>query len=94
MNTRQIEPTNIFTQTGNVTATLIAFTNFYDYHFDNNSGNVNYQLLTFIDESGYEVVFTGTIAIPASIIQQWGSDDEIIYNYIISSLGLTSLNNS
>jgi hypothetical protein len=92
MNTKQIEPLEIWTQSGNVSATLIAFTDFYDYHFDNNSGKVNYQLLTFIEDEGYDVVFSGTLSIPASIIQQWGTDDDVIYNYIIATLGLTSLN--
>jgi hypothetical protein len=102
MNTRQIQPKPIFTQDGEKNATILALTNFFDYHFDDGSGKVNYQLLGMespgiqIDELGNEhslpevavLYFTGTIEIPSNIVQQWGTSDEIIWNYIITNLNL------
>ena len=45
MNTKNIQPTLIFTPNGEKTATILALTDFYGYHFNNDTGNVTYQLL-------------------------------------------------
>jgi hypothetical protein len=39
-NTREIQPTNIWTATGNVPATYLGLINFYGYHFDDGPGTV------------------------------------------------------
>jgi len=32
--------------------------------------------------------FPGAIAIPSSIVQQWGASDDVIWNYVANSLNL------
>ena len=105
MNTKNIKPTSIFTSNGEKTATILALTDFYGYHFNNDTGNVTYQLLgmespgTQIDENGDThllpesaiVYFSGTIEIPPSIIQQWGTSDDIIWAYVLNTLELTTI---
>ena len=102
-NTRPIQPTNIWTDSGNVSAIYLGLTNFYDYHFDNGTGTVEYVLIgmqdngSFVDDDGNTIVnapsavdlFKGNLQIPSSIIQQWGTSDDIIWNYVAQVLNLT-----
>jgi len=105
MNTKNIQPTPIFTPNGEKTATILALTDFYGYHFNNDTGQVTYQLLgmespgTQIDENKetYQlpesaiVYFSGTIEIPPTVIQQWGTSDDIIWTYVLDKLELTTI---
>jgi hypothetical protein len=43
-------------------------------------------------EAAFDYYF-GQIEIPASIIQQWGESDDIIFTYVANQLGLTLINN-
>ena len=53
---------------------------------------------TQIDENGDThllpesaiVYFSGTIEIPPNIIQQWGTSDDIIWTYVLNTLGLAT----
>jgi hypothetical protein len=106
-NTRQIQPINIWTSKGSKSATIFSLTNFFDYHFDDGSGKVNYKLIgiesagTTTDENGNVVTLpdvaveyaSEVIEIPSSVIQQWGSSDEIIWSFICSQLNIITLNN-
>lgn len=102
-NTRTIQPIQIWTTSGIKTATMFSLSNFFDYHFDNGSGKAKYILIgmesqgTTTDENGDTVVlpdhaveyFSDVIEIPASVIQQWGVSDDIIFNYVATTLNLT-----
>ncbi len=104
MNTKNIKPTTIFTSNGEKIATILALTEFYGYHFNNDTGNVTYQLLgmespgTQLDENGNTcllpesavVYFSGTLKIPPTIIQQWGTSDDIIWEYVLNTLEITT----
>jgi hypothetical protein len=101
-NTRQIQPKQIFTTNGEKNATILSVYNFFDYHFDGGSGKVSYSLLgmesagTQTLEDGTVVTlpesaiayFSGNLDIPASVVQQWGESDEIIFSYVASTLNL------
>lgn len=102
MNTKNIEPISIWTPSGVKNATILALHDFYGYHFDNGAGKVVYKLIgmqsngstTLEDgttvqspESASEYL-TDAIDIPADIIQQWGADDGIIWDYVATTLGL------
>lgn len=86
MNTRQIKPEILWTPEGKKEATILALSNFFDYHFDNGSGKVNYKLIG-IEQSAIEY-FSGEIIIPSEIIKQWGESDDIIWNYISETLNI------
>lgn len=102
MNTRQIQPVSIWTPTGLKNATYFALTDFFGYHFDNGIGKVTYKLIgmepggtttledgTVIQNPDSAVDYvTDNLEVPGSIIQQWGADDEIIFEYVATSLGL------
>lgn len=102
MNTRNIQPINVWTENGQKNATILSLSNFFNYHFDNGNGVVEYILLG-MESIGSQTMEDGTIIpnpesavqyylghldIPASVIQQWGTSDDIIWNYVASTLGL------
>ena len=102
-NTRNIHPKTILTHNGSKDATILALTNFYDYHFDNGTGKATFKLIgmespgmTF-DGDGNPVALPPSaveylvdeMLIPANIIQQWGADDTIIWDYVAQTLNLT-----
>lgn len=89
MNTRTIQPITTWTPSGEKTINLLALSNFSDYHFDDGSGKVEYKLIGADPELGATEYFVDKVEVPASIIQQWGADDTIIWDYVASTLGLT-----
>lgn len=102
-NTRSIQPKDIWTSTGNASAVFLGLFNFYGYHFDDGPGIVEYTLIgmqdngSFVDDNGNTIMnppsavdlFKGSLEIPATTIQQWGTSDDIIFQYVAQTLGLT-----
>jgi hypothetical protein len=88
MNTRQIQPITTWTPQGEKAITMLSLSNFSDYHFDDGAGSVEYRLISVDLELGATEHFVDKIEVPASIIQQWGSDDSIIWEYVANALGL------
>ena len=81
---KEIQPIQIWSPLGYKEIKYIDLTDFSGYKFDNGVGLVTY-LLVGTDQSGY---YENKIEIPANIVQQWGADDEIIFTYVASTLGL------
>jgi len=93
MNTRNIQPTTLWTPSGEKQATILSLYNFSDYHFDDGGGKVSYKLIGMeAPEVGQPEVavdyYSGVVDIPASIIQQWGASDDVIWNYVSNQLNL------
>jgi hypothetical protein len=90
MNVRPIQPIPIWTPQGEKSLTYLALANFFDYHFDGGSGKVTYKLIAMEGEPQAAVDYViNNLEIPSSIIQQWGDDDSIIWDYVANTLGLT-----
>jgi len=88
-NTRNIQPIATWTPEGEKSMTILALSNFFDYHFDDGSGKVEYKLIGVDSDTGSAVeYFIGTLDIPSSIIQQWGASDDIIWTYVTAILGI------
>lgn len=92
MNTRKIQPVITWTSNGAKSINVLALYNFTEYHFDNGAGLVQYKLIGSDEELGATIYIDSKIEIPASIIQQWGESDEIIFTYVANQLGLTIIN--
>lgn len=92
-NTRQIEPTSIWSPTGNTQATFLGLINFFDYHFDNGGGTATYSLIGMQDNGdGIATavdLYIANINIPSSIVETWGENDDVIFQYVATTLGLT-----
>ena len=84
MNTKNIEEVQIWSPGGQRSCTKLSLDRFYDYKFDNGLGYIDYTL-TGSDGANY---FSASLEIPASIIQQWGADDSIIWDHVATTLGL------
>jgi hypothetical protein len=88
-NTRTIQPTSVWTPNGVKLATILSLTNFYDYHFDDGGGMVNYVLSGMEgDPESAIAYYTANLPIPSSVIQQWGASDDVIFDYVANQLGL------
>lgn len=84
MNTRQIQPIQTWTaENGSITLDTLCLKDFYHYFFDDGDGKVNYTL----QSNGLDIL-SGTLNIPASVIQQWGASDDIIFSYVANFLNL------
>ena len=92
-NTRQIQPTTIWSPSGNTSATFLGLINFFDYHFNNGGGTATYTLLGLKNNADgvptYVDLYVANIFIPSEIVQQWGESDEIVFIYVASQLNLT-----
>jgi hypothetical protein len=103
-NTREISPqVSVWTPSGSKNAKYLALTDFFNYHFDNGGGYVTYKLIGEQDngtstlEDGTVVtnppslvdLYQSNLSVPSNIVQQWGASDEIIFNYVATTLGLT-----
>ena len=101
MNKRQIKPVSFWTFDGNKQATHILLYNFHQYDFDGSDSAVSYKLgytSSTPDLDGnpqeYWVSLTeGSVALPDNLVQSWGTDDDIIFDYVIGELNLEYDNN-
>ena len=84
MNIKNIQSKTIWSADGDKVATKLKLITFYDYQFNDGNGYVDYQLL----DSNEIMLFQATIVIPSNIVQSWGASDDIIWNYIVATLGL------
>lgn len=83
-NTRQIQSKTTWSpETGDITIDTLCLKDFYHYFFDDGGGIVAYTL----QSNGLDY-FPGTIAIPSSVVQQWGASDDVIWEYVANFLNL------
>ena len=95
-NVRFIEQTDIISSFSavNKIAEYIKLSNFSGYDFDETPGDVTcetYAINRPVTDLGYpleyhELLRQETIALPSDIINNWGTDDEIIFDYVIETL--------
>jgi len=91
-NTRNITPISAWTASGQQTVTMFSLTDFFNYGFlPFCEGTVTYRLFNTQGESAVELIVS-QIQIPFEIVQQWGSDDNIIFNYVAQQLEFTIIN--
>ena len=91
-NTRNITPISAWTPTGQKTVTMFSLTDFFNYGFmPNCEGTVTYRLFNTDGESAIELIVS-QLQIPSEIVQQWGADDDIIFNYVAEQLNFTIIN--
>jgi len=91
-NIKYISPITAWTSSGQQTVTMFSITDFFNYGFlPNCEGTVTYRLFNTEGESAVELIVS-QLQIPSEIVQQWGADDEIIFNYVAQQLGFTIIN--
>jgi len=82
---KQIQPIQIWSPNGFIEISFFSLLDFCGYKFDDGVGYVTYELIG-TDSIPY---YNNTIEVPANIIQQWGADDDIIWQYVATALGLS-----
>lgn len=83
-NEKQISPVSIWVFGEDKIADILRLVVFTGYDFLGNSGQVSFEL-----RNDLELIFNGAVEIPDAIIQQWGADDQIIFDYVAQQLNLT-----
>lgn len=66
------------------TINSILLTNFSGYDFTNNSNGYVEYALGFDDDITFESIQNVSILIPKSVLDNWGSNDSVIMDYIIN----------
>jgi hypothetical protein len=108
-NTREINPqVPVWTPNGSKNAKFLALTNFFNYNFDNGGGIVTYKLIGEQTDNGTSTLEDGTVvvnppsltdlyqanlSVPANVVQSWGASDNVIFDYVATTLGLTLVPN-
>lgn len=87
-NTKKIQTIQIWSPTGQKSIDTLSLTNFFDYHFDDGNGKIQYKLISSDELNGATDVYTSILEIPSDIIQQWGTSDDVIWEYVGEQLGL------
>ena len=69
------------------TVNAIRITNFKGYDFSgNNGGEVEYAVGNF-DGEDFTPLSNGECGVPIEIVANWGSDDSVIFDYVIEQKG-------
>lgn len=86
MNTRPIQPKQSWSpEGGNITVDTLCLKDFFHYFFDGEGGKVSYSLSD--SQTGLDY-FMGTLDVPASVVQQWGTSDDIMFQFVALALNL------
>lgn len=88
MNTRNIQPIAFWSPSGTDEADQIQLYNFHGYDFNGLDSYVSYRMMSSADK---HVIYEGTVKVPASVVDQWGADDQPIFDFVLTELGLTSI---
>jgi hypothetical protein len=86
MNTRKIYPRASWSpEGGDITIDTLCLKDFFHYFFDGEGGKVSYTLSN--SQTGLDY-FSGNINVPASVVQEWGASDDIIFEFVAIALNL------
>lgn len=99
MDTRKIKPVTFWTANGNKKADELKLYNFHNYNFDASDSAVSYKLGYTVgtpDMDGNELtefvsLNEGSVILPYQLVETWGSDDEPIWQYVLTELKLTEV---
>lgn len=69
----------------------IVFTNFKGYDFSGNNGGVIEYAVGFSDGESFIPLSNGECILPYEVVANWGSDDSIIFDYVISQKGFIKI---
>jgi hypothetical protein len=92
INTRKIKPISFWSKDGDKLADHILLYNFHGYNFDGTDSWVSYKLgkveLIEEDKEMFYSYFEGSVPVPNTVVQDWGEDDEPIFDFVIDTLNL------
>lgn len=65
--------------------------NFHGYNFDGSDSVVSYKLGFIEAEDRWVSLSEGSVQIPDAVVQSWASDDDPIFDYVLTQLKLTEV---
>lgn len=94
MNTRSIKTVRIWIAGSNKSADTLQLYNFAGYDFTSSPASfVSYRMgKAGTDQDGnptFESLSEGSITLPVELVDDWGSDDTPIWDYVATALNLT-----
>lgn len=90
LNEREIAPVNVW-QNGSVkTAVVFKIDNFYGYDFLGSAGYVHWSIAEYDPATDAKTILVeGQMPMILPVIENWGRDDQIIFDYVAAQLNLT-----
>jgi len=94
-NEIKIQPIITWVNGESKTLDVLRLDNYFQYDFLMCPGRVHYCICeTYISnedtqEEQYRSVIDGNVELPWSLVEQWGSDDAPIFDYVLQQLNLT-----
>ncbi len=86
-NLVSITPFDALVDGAKQTVNAILFTNFKGYDFSSNSGGSIEYAVGFDNDITFYPLSNGECQIPYEIVSNWGSDDSVIFDYVIYKKG-------
>lgn len=98
MDSRNIKAVKIWQNGVNTSANVLKLYNYGGYSFTNSESYVSYRLgkiitVPTIDDGTREEFVTvteGSLMLPFEVVQNWGDDDQPIFDYVMQALNLTA----
>lgn len=88
-NERLIEPIKTWSNGVLYTSNIISIDGYSGYDFKEQAGEVQYSLISHDSGTGNKIsVIQGIVRLTFSTVENWGSDDQIIFNYVANKLNI------
>lgn len=91
MNTISIQPFNVLANGQAVQVNAIKFTNFCGYDFSGGVGGYAEFALGNYDGFNFIPYSNDNCNLPYSVVSAWGTDDSIIFDYVIQQKGFIKI---
>lgn len=92
-NDRLIQPIPSYDGNDTVQLNIFRMYNFRDYDFNGGGGTVDFVIGLYQDDN-FVPKINGSCPIPAEIVASWGSDDSVIFSYVMAQKNLTPITGS
>lgn len=90
VNEREIAPVNIWLNGVSSTAVIFSLDGYSGYNFVDNPGQVHYNMLSYDPGTDTKtIVLAGVASLDWTTVENWGADDQVIFNYVAAQLNLT-----
>ena len=71
-------------------ANILAIDGFSGYNFIDNPGQIHYNMIAYDSTTDERTrILSGVLPLTMAVIANWGADDQIIFDYVATELGLT-----
>lgn len=92
VNDRQIEPLNLWINGVSSTAEVLTLDGYSGYNFVDSAGEVHYVLSSYDATTDTKTsIIQGVIQLDYTVVENWGGDDQPIFNFVAQQLNLILL---